>query len=460
MYKSRLYKFHNFSINEEISIRSPKWLRNHLDFEFNTGKDVQPEAKEKRKKIEDEELSKKIFNDQRNKKWNDDWKIILEAGGGYNYKGNIQNYFLLFLREKNMFGKYDDFYIKCREIKKSCEKSDSYVLINDFRIWLGIKKSNEEKQRREEEKKKKNIKEEEERLYKELGNLYDRMVSDWSKSPYKNKVSSKAIGRDLYEAKYVFETGESIRFLDNGVNKMEIYFIDSSKNSASLLLSGKGFRQKFIDLINSMARSGKSRPSDSRNDYRNDNRNNNQSNRNYNSNVDSEPTKTGDVKKDKYNLLNYQIKKREDDIRKLNKNDSNRPSLENELNSYKRVRDKMKKEYKFENMKYIKYFEGFNKILTLEQEEDLSEIFFEYIKDKKVNYEKAHFYFVPGSDRFAEFLKHLEDETEWFDYSQVDSILIEIESLLSDLEEFETSEDEFAEDDEEYIDDEEDEEYI
>jgi len=81
-------------------------------------------------------------------------------------------------------------------------------------------------------------------------------------------------------------------------------------------------------------------------------------------------------------------------------------------------------------MKHLKLFESFQNELTEEQSEDLDEIFFEFVKNKKMNYEEAQKYFTPGTQNFANFLKVLEDETDWFDYTQMDSIFLELSDLL------------------------------
>jgi hypothetical protein len=96
-------------------------------------------------------------------------------------------------------------------------------------------------------------------------------------------------------------------------------------------------------------------------------------------------------------------------------------------------------------MKHLKLFEAFQNELTEKQTEDLNEIFFEFVKDKKMDFEEAQEYFTPGTQNFANFLQHLEDETTWFDYTQMDGVFLELSNLLIEYETIETEEDEFDE---------------
>lgn len=84
-------------------------------------------------------------------------------------------------------------------------------------------------------------------------------------------------------------------------------------------------------------------------------------------------------------------------------------------------------------MKYIKMFDSFENDLTEEQSDDLAEIFFDFIKRNKMGYKDAEDYFKPGTQEFADFLVYLEDETTWFDYRQIDDVMIEISNLILEL---------------------------
>lgn len=96
-------------------------------------------------------------------------------------------------------------------------------------------------------------------------------------------------------------------------------------------------------------------------------------------------------------------------------------------------------------MKHLKLFEAFQNELTEDQSEDLNEIFFEFVKAKKLDPEEANQYFTPGTQNFANFLQHLEDETSWFDYTQIDGVLLELSNLLIEYETIENDKVEFDE---------------
>jgi len=62
------------------------------------------------------------------------------------------------------------------------------------------------------------------------------------------------------------------------------------------------------------------------------------------SSVSSAPKVLNEEAKEKYNLLVQKIKLRQSEINKLGKNSENKQALINELNNYKRMADKFKKE--------------------------------------------------------------------------------------------------------------------
>lgn len=75
----------------------------------------------------------------------------------------------------------------------------------------------------------------------------------------------------------------------------------------------------------------------------------------------------------------------------------------------------------------------------------MNEIFFEFVKNKNLSWEDANDFFVQGTQNFANFLLLLEDETTWFDYTQMDAVLSELSELLIEYERIETEEVEFEE---------------
>lgn len=73
--------------------------------------------------------------------------------------------------------------------------------------------------------------------------------------------------------------------------------------------------------------------------------------------------------------------------------------------------------------------------LPSEQEEDLFEIFHEWVDSKYPEHSKDELIvmFKPGTDSFVQFLQELENETTWFDYTQVENIYQEISLYIDDL---------------------------
>ena len=69
-------------------------------------------------------------------------------------------------------------------------------------------------------------------------------------------------------------------------------------------------------------------------------------------------------------------------------------------------------------MRYIKLYENFQQKeymgLDPEQEEDLRVVFWEIVTNNDLDYKSAMEYFKPDSQTFANFLKELEQETNWF----------------------------------------------
>lgn len=98
-------------------------------------------------------------------------------------------------------------------------------------------------------------------------------------------------------------------------------------------------------------------------------------------------------------------------------------------------------------MKHLKLFESFQNQLTDDQIDELTEIVIDYVDYKKMNSEESQEYFKPGTQNFADFLKHLEDETDWFDYTQMDSLMDELSFIINELDAIEKEENEFDDSD-------------
>ena len=91
---------------------------------------------------------------------------------------------------------------------------------------------------------------------------------------------------------------------------------------------------------------------------------------------------------------------------------------------------------KFENFSLEEEYDGLNS----SQEEELFEIFNEWVDKKYPDLSKEDLIekFTPGTDEFVEFLSELENETDWFDYTQIDKIYQEISIYINDLYEDDT----------------------
>lgn len=289
-----------------------------------------------------------------------------------------------------------------------------------------------ERERREREAKQKKA-DEQEKIERELNDLFNRIVRDFQNNPWSDKFDTPTVGGKT-TFKYKFENGWTFEMNGNEI----IYTDDKYRHGYTV---GLIWRNKFVKLANEINAKGKRRPTSSSRKSGHDYQKKSEPFR--------ETPKTGNTQRDKYNLLNDKIKLREEQLRKMKPNDPDRIGLENELSNYKRVRDKIKKEHKFEklnlNMKHLKLFEAFQNELTEDQSEDLNEIFFEFVKNKNLDPDEAKEYFTPGTQNFANFLQHLEDETNWFDYTQMDGVLLELSNLLIEYERIETEEIEFDE---------------
>mgnify|MGYP001305518737 CR=1 FL=1 len=88
-------------------------------------------------------------------------------------------------------------------------------------------------------------------------------------------------------------------------------------------------------------------------------------------------------------------------------------------------------------MRYLKLFENYEeyKGLPSEQEEDLREIFWDFVTLKNMSKDEVEEYFNPKSETFADFLMKLERETDWFDWTQMDDIFQEISVYISEIDE-------------------------
>ncbi len=185
-------------INEGV-FRSPKWMRNFMDFEINTGKDIKGQpSKKKLKKI-------------KLKEWDDRWYS--------ENKGNILEFMI-----GNEFG--TDF----NAVRDVFKGDDRFWSLYDE--WL---------------KEKKNKSDEYEKIIKKLNDLYDEIYDDWRSYPYLDKIKTVKT-MDKIKWIYKLENGKIISLLDNKLETPDSTFtLDSF------------FKNKFIGLANRITDNSKQR---------------------------------------------------------------------------------------------------------------------------------------------------------------------------------------------------------
>lgn len=292
----------------EAVYRSPKWLQRFADFEFRTGEDIKGEPSEKQKR------------ENSLKDWDSRWRNCVEK----EFKKFFEE---VYPREFKVDYNGWLFDSDLQKIK------DRYR--GDFSMWEKFdkwKKDSIDRQRKEKEEE-----DNQRRIESDLNDLFNRIVRDFQSSPWSDKFETPNVGGKT-TFKYRFENGWTFEMNDNQI----VYTDDKHRHGYTV---GWIWRNKFVGLANEIISKVKRRPTSS---------SGGQSGYQKKSEPFRENPKTGNPQRDKYNTLNDKIKLREEQLRKMKPNDPS--ALENELNAYKRVRDKIKKEHKFEN---LKTFEGF-----------------------------------------------------------------------------------------------------
>lgn len=195
-------------INEGI-FRSPKWMRNFVDFEINTGKDIKGQP------------SKKELKKIKLKEWDDRW----------NSENKVD---ILQFMIDNKLG--NDF----NEVQKVFKGDDRFWSLYDK--WLKEKK----------------IKSDEyDRIKKKIVDLYDQIYFDWRSNPYVDKVKTIKIEGKIKWI-YKLENGTIISLLDNKLETPDSTFsLDSF------------FKNMFIDLANKITDNSKQRTKPNDNNYHN-----------------------------------------------------------------------------------------------------------------------------------------------------------------------------------------------
>jgi len=284
-------------INEAV-FRSPKWLRDFVDFEVNTGEDIKGEP------------SKSELERRRNKEWKTKWDRIKRD----DKISFIEDYLNYDLRRHNS-SIINDFLSR---IENDFMGDQSFM--DEYDKWLS--KKIEENQRQK-------------KIIDTLNQLHDSIWSDYIKNPHgdKFKTPNDRHGNRYWE--YRFENGK-ICHLSPSTNKLEFDGITYTLNIE--------FKNKFIELANRIGET-KQRPR-------------NANNRNNSSNTKTNQTKA-DPNRERYEKLKGIVKIREEQLYKMSSRDPNRPSLQNELDAYKQKLRSMKSEYKFESLMSFSNFSKF-----------------------------------------------------------------------------------------------------
>lgn len=331
---------------KEGVIRSPKWLRNFIDFEINTGEDIKGEKSKRRISKE-----KKEAEINRLKEWDRKWS---EAD---------DDDFVDFLRSEypEYLNKFSLYKSDLEEFKEKHRGDDSvWVKFDKWKI-----KSNEQKF-----------------LLNEVRKLLEELNVDWMRNGfnYKDRIDQSYAGDEMI-CKYTFTKRPrgsglgklvTMRFQkDNtgsytGNSKMHIKFeaywdmIDKTKgvyHSTVEEVSITGMLvSEFIKFINRVLKDGKERSKSSSSSY------SGKSKFDYGDYDDifgknKEKKKSDDPKRNLYDTLINTKKLREDQLKKMSKSDPDRQSLENELNTLNAKIKSMKDKYKFE---HLCYFDEYN----------------------------------------------------------------------------------------------------
>ncbi len=283
-------------LNEGV-YRSPKWLRNFLDFEVSTGQDIKGEPSKRRKRLE-------IL-----KKWDRRWRTVDTDS----FKDFYEEVY------KDETKRFHRGWIFNSDLDKIRDRHRGDMTLWDkYDRWI-----------REKEEDKRN----QARIERDILDLYNSIIEDFTKNPYSDKFSTESV-EGSYAIVYRFENGDLVKKWGNHISyKNKLYTV------------GLIYRNKFTTLFNDLMGKAKRR---------------NQSSSSWYHSSSSSKAKSTDPKRVKYDTLNSKIKLRQEQLDKMSKTDPDYNVLKNELDTYKRIRDKMKADYKFEN---LTNFESFNQYL-------------------------------------------------------------------------------------------------
>ncbi len=303
-------------INEGI-YRSPKWLRNLLDFEINTGEDIKGEPSNR---VKAKQAKDKIKEDI--KRWDVAWDKLKDVN---NFRGFLNTligdpiYFTITSYKLNIF----------RE-----QFRGDFSIFEDFRKYLD-KVEAEEKKKAE--------------LEKELRALIRRVGTDFGSAPYRDKISGYTNRAGEYCIKYKFENDDTIDVFDIKARKFKF---SDGKHLSTFTLSSTLWNL-LINEINHAQKIMRDRPRSNSYGYNRSSKTGSSYSSSSSSSNNSNP------KWSKYKTILDTIELRKSQLSKMIKG-SERETLENELKAAQRMADRMKKEYKFENIKSFNDFNSFN----------------------------------------------------------------------------------------------------
>ena len=293
-------------LNEGV-FRSPKWLRNFVDFEVNTGDDIKGEPSKKRKRKEDIE------------RWDDRWDEIDEDKFKEFFR---KEYTTEFIKKYNAYitdSDMDKIYISYR---------GDFTILDKYDLF--IKKEEDERKRQD-------------AINKEINDIIDNMIRDHSRNPWTDKFkfsTNSYSGKTIVE--YEFENGEKFKLDDDKLNYGRFTYTLST-----------AVKIRFVSTVNILIGKSKRRPGKSW-----DSTSGSQSGYERKSQGDQKARSTsgpkrstGHPKEALYNTLKETIKQRQDQLKKLSANDPNRKALENELFAAESRLKEMKSKYQFENIK-------------------------------------------------------------------------------------------------------------
>lgn len=297
-------------LNEAI-YRSPKWLRNYIDFEVNTGEDIKGKpSKRRQKKLEREKAKRKeeasVQEWLRRWKWIDwdEFRDFYRSSESVHHKRKFRG--RLLYSEKNDVIKY----------YTSLEGSSKFIILDQFDKWKSDKKREEEEQKR---------------IEKDLDDLKDSVIEDWKNARYNDKIKTP-MRNGVVCVIYYFENGDIIDFEGKTLK------FTKPNGYEAIYTMGLLHRTGWVQLFNLLVNKGGRRPSNKQR----------KSNSRYTSSGSKK--KSDNPTRDKYDKLIDTITLREKQLKDMDENHPDYRSMKNELETSKRLAKKMKEKHKFEHL--------------------------------------------------------------------------------------------------------------